>query len=204
MDFNVDRLAILSGVIDRDEYTESLLVEDRRQDRRSGRRRLNEMEATVVLSPETPEELAAVDDLALDPEAVDVEPTPEATSAGPGDAPADAPEEEMEVAPMEPEAPEAEALPPEDALPEPATPEEEELEERLRRAIRHEVQAVLAEVQAAQSEQQLERGRKMKSVGVSMGFTGFGFKGAKSNPSRNAAASRGPGGQRGFGGPGFM
>ena len=200
MDFNVDRLAILSGVIDRDEYTESLLVEDRRQARRPGRRRLNEMEATVVLSPETPEELAAVDDLAFDPEAVDIEPAPEATAAGPGDAPA----EEMEAAPPEPTTPESEALPPEDALPEPTTPEEEELEERLRRAIRHEVQAVLAEVQAKQDEVHLERGRKMKSVGVSMGFTGFGFEGAKSNPSRNAAASRGPGGQKGFGGPGFM
>jgi len=199
MDFNSDRLAILSGVISRDEYTESLLVEDRRS--RRGRRRLNEMEATVVLSPETPEELAAVDDLALDPETVDVEPAPEATAAGPGDAPA----EEMEAAPPEPAPPEAEALPPEDdALPEPATPEEEELEERLRRAIRHEVQSVLAEVQASQEAEQLERGRKMKSVGVSMGFTGFGFKGAKSNPSRNAAASRGPGGRKGFGGPGFM
>ena len=186
MDFNSDRLAILSGVISRDEYTNKLLVEDHRVQR--GDRRLNEMEATVVLSPETPEELAAVDDLALDPEAVDVEPTPEASVTGGG-----APEE----AALEP-APEAEVLP------EPTTPEEEELEERLRRAIRHEVQSVLAEVQAKQEEAQLERGRRMKSVGVSMGFSGFGFKGAKSNPSRNAATSRGPGGQIGFGGPGFM
>ena len=195
MDFNSDRLAILSGVISRDEYTDKLLVEDRRD--RRGHRRLNEMEATVVLSPETPGELAAVDDLALDPEAVDVEPSPEATMTT-GGAPEEAvPEETLP-------APDAEALPEEEPLPEPMTPEEEELEERLRRAIRHEVQSVLAEVQAKQEEAQLERGRRMKSVGVSMGFSGFGFKGAKSNPSRNAATSRGPGGVRGFGGPGFM
>jgi|OM-RGC.v1.016951929 hypothetical protein len=195
MDYNSDRLAILSGVISRDEYTDKLLVEDRRD--RRGHRRLNEMEATVVLSPETPEELAAVDDLALDPEAVDVEPSPEATMTT-GGAPEEAvPEETLP-------APDAEALPEEEPLPEPMTPEEEELEERLRRAIRHEVQSVLAEVQAKQEEAQLERGRRMKSVGVSMGFTGFGFKGSKSTPSRNSATSRGPGGMRGFGGPGFM
>ena len=155
MDYNSDRLAILSGVISRDEYTDKLLVEDRRA--RRGHRRLNEMEATVVLSPETPEELAAVDDLALDPEAVDVEPSPEATMTT-----ASAPEEAMPEETLP--APDAEALPEEEPLPEPMTPEEEELEERLRRAIRHEVQSVLAEVQAKQEEAQLERGRRMKSV----------------------------------------
>ena len=200
MDFNVDRLAILSGVIDRDEYTESLLVEDKRQRRRRGR--LNEMEATVVLSPETPEELAAVDDLALDPETVELEPTPEAQSASGGAEAAPVDEPPMDDAAGPPAAeeelppPEAEEMPPVEDM-------EAELEERLRRAIRHEVQSVLAEVMAQEEEQQLEKGRKMKNVGVSMGFAGVGFKSSRPTRAKNKAASRGAGGVRGFGGPGF-
>jgi hypothetical protein len=193
MDFNIDRLAILSGVIDRDEYTESLLVEDKRQRRHRGR--LNEMEATVVLSPETPEELAAVDDLALDPEIVDLEPTPEAQSAS-GDAEGAPTAEDLPMDdPMAGDPGMEEVPPPEDM--------EEELEERLRRAIRHEVQVVLAEVMAQEEDQQIEKGRKMKNVGVSMGFAGVGFKSSRPSNAKNKATSRGPGGTKGFGGPGF-
>lgn len=196
MDFNVDRLGILSGVIDRDEYTNSLLTEDKKR-----ARALNEMEATVVLTPQTPEELDAVDAMALDPDQVEVEPSPEATVAASAAGGAD--EDVADLDPVDDVAAAAEEVPPPPAeeMP-PAEAMEEELEERLRIAIRHEVQSVLAEVMAQKEEEDLERGRKMKSVGVSMGFAGVGFE--KPSPRRsNRAHARGPGGVVGFGGPGF-
>jgi outer membrane biosynthesis protein TonB len=189
---------MLSGIISKDDFQKSALNESRQY--------LNEMEATVLLAPETPEELEAVDGLDLDLDMVEVEPTPEAQAAAPTAAPEEEalPPEEVDVAPEEealpPEdvdvAPEEEALPPEEVD---VAPEEEEVtaEARLRRTIRREVRTIVNEILNQREETQLAAARQTKSVATAMGY--------KETPRRpNRASARGPGGSRGFGGPGFM
>jgi hypothetical protein len=74
-------------------------------------------------------------------------------------------------------------------------------EAKLRQIIRREVSQVIDEVLATREAKQLRHAKKTHSVSAVMGFSGPGFK--PQNRS-NRAASNGPGGKKGFGGPGFM
>jgi len=75
-------------------------------------------------------------------------------------------------------------------------------EARLRSIIRKEVGQVIDEVMAAREATQLNNAQKSRSVSAVMGFSSDAFRPRTNRPNR--AASRGPGGKKGFGGPGFM
>lgn len=77
-------------------------------------------------------------------------------------------------------------------------------EAKLRQIIRKEVSQVIDEVMSARSAKQLSGGKKSHSVAAVMGFASSAFKPRSNNHSKNRATSRGPGGKKGFGGPGFM
>ena len=170
MNLDADRLSLLAGLTTQYDYRD---------------KKLNEMEARIVLTPADQEEQAMVDQLVdnLSPEEVEVEPAkPEAPGAAPSSA---APPEDL------PGAPEEEMLPPSE--------EEEALEERLRRIIRTEVRQIVSEEIAKNDEKQLQYAQKNKSVAAAMGFSSFGAKGGtqKSGPSKKWSPTMG------FPGPGF-
>jgi len=75
-------------------------------------------------------------------------------------------------------------------------------EAKLRQIIRKEVGQVIDEVMAAREAKQLNDAQKSHNVGIAMGFSSPSFRAQEKRPNR--ARSRGPGGQHGFGGPGFM
>jgi hypothetical protein len=84
-----------------------------------------------------------------------------------------------------------------------ASPEEDVgLEEaKLRNIIRNELLSVMKEVSAQKDSTSFSNARREKSLSSAMGFSGIGFG---NNLTTNSATSRGAGGVRGFGGPGFM
>lgn len=75
-------------------------------------------------------------------------------------------------------------------------------EAKLRQIIRKEVGQVIDEVMASRDAAQLQNAQKSRSVSAVMGFASDAFRPRSNNPNR--AAARGPGGKKGFGGPGFM
>ncbi len=75
-------------------------------------------------------------------------------------------------------------------------------ESKLRQIIRKEVGQVIDEVMAARDANQLHNAQKSRNVGIAMGFSSDAFRPSTNRPNR--ATSRGPGGKKGFGGPGFM
>jgi hypothetical protein len=166
MNLDADRLSLLAGITTQYDYRD---------------KKLNEMEARIVLTPSDQEEQAMVDQLTanLGPEEVEVEPAnPEASGA---------------VASGEalPTPAEDEALP---------VPEEEEaLEERLRRIIRTEVRQIVSEEISKRDEKQITYARKNKSVAAAMGFSSFGARGGTtpSGPTKSWSPTLG------FPGPGF-
>ena len=80
--------------------------------------------------------------------------------------------------------------------------ERPELEEsRLRKVIRTEIAAMLREMQEAEDLQSIQAARQSKSVGVALGFQGFGFE---KRGGQNRAVAYGAGRSKAFGGPGFM
>jgi hypothetical protein len=137
---------------------------------------INELDVTVSLEPANATEAEEVEELVGD---VEVELSVEE------------PIEAVEVV-SEPEPEEVEVE---------VEEEETVAEARLRRAIRREIHAVLAEVQIQNDERQLERARSTKSVSAALGFAGPGFN-TRRRPNRST--SRGPGRIKGFGGIGFM
>ena len=86
--------------------------------------------------------------------------------------------------------------------------EQVRIEEGLRKAIRHEIEKVLAEVLASHDSMLIQCAQAKKSVSTAMGFTGMGFTNSLRNsspatsqhstlPSPNASRTLG------FKGPGF-
>ena len=75
-------------------------------------------------------------------------------------------------------------------------------EAKLRQLIRKEVGQVIEEVMAAREAKQLNNAQKSRNVGIAMGFSSPSFRAKENRPNR--ASAKGPGGQFGFGGPGFM
>ena len=75
-------------------------------------------------------------------------------------------------------------------------------EAKLRQIIRKEVGQVIDEVMAAREAKQLHIAQNSRNVGVAMGFASPSFRAQEKRPNR--AKAKGPGGQFGFGGPGFM
>ena len=184
MHFDPDRLKVLAGINSQSDYRY---------------KKLNEMEAKIVLSPEDEEEQAMVDQLTVDlaPEEVEVETLPGMAAGVPGAPGSDevsAPEEEGAAAAGVEEMPPAEDLEAELEAPaeeEPAV--EDPLEERLRRIIRTEVRAIVSEEISKRDVRQIERARKTRSVADAMGFT--------STTTRPSDTGWSP--TLGFAGPGF-
>jgi hypothetical protein len=155
--------------------------------------RLREME--VVLSDEDLEALGVEDFEAADIEAVSAEVVP-------ADAEEEAPEEDAEEEAPEEDGEDDFAL--EGDVVDDNNPKFEEAdtveEAKLRRIIRREVESIVSEVLAAKDEKGLRVAQNSKKLSSAMKFTNPGF-GGNQRPQRRAA--RGPGGRKGFGGPGF-
>jgi len=181
MNWNTDRIARLSGLISRDEYRETALNES------INRSRLNEM---------SPEEYYTQDSRDR-----------ENQNRGRHTDKAERQESEAQAR----KAREAEAGAFGATRAEEAAADDIKLakergdsveESRLRQIIRKEVGQVIDEVMAARDAKQLHNAQKSRNVGVAMGFSSDAFRPRTNRPNR--ASSRGPGGKKGFGGPGFM
>ena len=171
MHFDPDRLQVLAGVRSHTDYRY---------------KKLQEMETKIVLSPESEEEQAMVDQLVSDlpSDEVEVETLPGMAAGASAPGPSETPAPELEA--------------PEQALPD-DTPEEavmeEPMEETLRRIIRSEVRQIVSEEISKRDEKQLDQARKNKSVAAAMGYTA-------SSPSPSTSQKRWQPTQFGFG-PGF-
>jgi hypothetical protein len=73
-------------------------------------------------------------------------------------------------------------------------------EARLRKVIREELRSILSEIQSEKDEVDIARAQKSKSATTALGFAGVGFRPSKKS---QRSSPRGPGGMRGFSGPGF-
>ena len=155
--------------------------------------RLREME--VVLSDEDLETLGVEDLEAADPAALSAEVVP-ADDEGEEEAPEEAPEEE--------EGGEEDFALETDSVVDDNNPKFEEgdtvEEAKLRRIIRREVESVVNEVMATRDAKNLRVAQHSRKLSAAMKFTNPGFE-TKRRVSRTA--SKGPGGSKGFGGPGF-
>ena len=183
MHFDPDRLQVLAGVQSHTNYRY---------------KKLNEMEAKIVLMPEDEAEQGMVDQLTADlsSDEVEVETLPGlaagVASSPEAEADLDAGPEALPDEVVADVAPEVEELPPEEDVME--EPLEEPLEEKLRRIIRTEVRQIVSEEISKRDEAQIEAARKNRSVATAMGFP--------SSTTRQSSSKRwSP--TLGFAGPGF-
>lgn len=174
MRFDPERLEVLAGVRSHTDYRY---------------KKLQEMETKIVLSPENPEEQAMVDQLVADLPSDEVE-----VETLPGMAAGASPKADVDAA-----APEVSDVEPPADLP-PAVAEEPEiegqLEERLRRIIRAEVQQIVSEEISKRDEQQFQKARETKSVAHAMGF-------ASNSSGNNSGTQKKWTPTLSFAGPGF-